>query len=82
MLSKCTIDRLITGISSIVSENRCSLTNEEVNLLKDCIRFLETVKVVDDLKSQKTLEIVSSVMQIFLRVILSCDFNKLKDFLL
>lgn len=69
------------GINSIISESRSSLSDEEVSLLKECLTFLETVKLMDDSKSPSSTEIVSSVIQILLRVLLAGDFDKLKDIL-
>ena len=37
------IDGLINGIRSI-SKNRCSLSDEEVRLLNECVLLLETMK--------------------------------------
>ena len=79
MFNSQTIDRLMLGIQSIVSENRSSLSEEEIALLKECITFLDTVKNVDDPKSPAAIGIVSSVIEILLRVLLSDDFDKLKD---
>jgi hypothetical protein len=76
-----TIDRLMLGIRSIVSECRSSLSDEEVSLLEECLIFLETVKYVDDLKNPSTKQIVSSVIEILLRVLLCGDFEKLKGIL-
>ena len=81
MFNSQTIDRLMLGINSIISESRSSLSDEEVSLLKDCLTFLETVKSVDDPKSPSTIQIVSSVIEILLRVLLCGDFDKLKDIL-
>ena len=81
MFNSQTIDRLMLGINSIISESRSLLSDEEVSLLKDCLTFLETVKSVDDPKSPSTIQIVSSVIEILLRVLLSGDFDKLKDIL-
>lgn len=69
------------GIQSIISESRSSLSDEEVSLLKECLTFLETVKEIDDYKSPSSIQIVSSVIEILLRVLLSGDFHKLKDIL-
>ena len=35
------IDGLIQGISTILSKNRCSLTDEEIALLQDCMKQLK-----------------------------------------
>jgi hypothetical protein len=79
MFNLQTVDRLMLGISAIVSENRSSLSEEEVALLKECITFLDTVKNADDPTSPVIMSIVASVIEILLRVLLCEDFNKLKD---
>lgn len=81
MFNTQTIIRLIDGIQLIVSESRSSLSVEDVNLLKDCIAFLEIVRDADNPRSQSSIQIVSSVVEILLRVMLSDDFDKLKDLL-
>lgn len=81
MFNPHTIDRLMLGINSIISESRSLLSDDEVYLLKDCLNFLETVKYFDDPKSPSGLAIVSKVLEIFLRVLLAGDFSKLKDIL-
>jgi len=81
MFNSQTIDRLMLGINSIISESRSSLSDEEVSLLKECLAFLETVKLMDDPKSPSSMQIVSSVIEILLRVLLTGDFDKLKDIL-
>lgn len=81
MFNTQTIIRLIDGIQLIVSESRSSLSVEDVNLLKDCIAFLETVRDADNPRSPSSIKIVSSVVEILLRVLLSDGFDKLKDLL-
>ena len=81
MFNSQTIDRLMLGINSIISESRSSLSDEEVSLLKECLTFLETVKLMGNLKSPSSMQIVSSVIEILLRVLLTGDFDKLKDIL-
>jgi hypothetical protein len=82
MYNSQTIDRLMLGINSIISESRSSLSDEEVSLLKECLTSLETVKLMDDPKSPSSMQIVSSVIEILLRVLLTGDFDKLKDILI
>jgi len=79
MFNKQTISRLIDGIQSIVSESRSSLSVEDLDHLKQCVAFLETIRDTDNPKSSCTLSIVASVVKILLKVLLSDDFDKLKD---
>ncbi|HEV8508100.1 MAG TPA: hypothetical protein VGQ53_22005 [Chitinophagaceae bacterium] len=79
MFNSQTIDRLMLGINSIISESRSSLSDGEVSLLKECLTFLETVKLMDDPKSPSSIQIVSSVIEILIRVLIAGSFDKLKD---
>ena len=79
MFNSQTIARLMHGIKSIISENRSSLSDEEIALLEECLDFLETVRTIDDPKSPSTILIVSKVIKILLRTLLNDDYDKLKD---
>lgn len=79
MLHAQNLDRLMQGIKSIISENRCSLSKEELKLLEEAITFLETVKNTNDLKSPVSLDIITRVIKILLKVLLSDNFHKIKD---
>jgi hypothetical protein len=81
MINNQTVVRLIEGIRSIISESRSSLSVGDVELLKECIAFLETVRDMDDPGNPTSLEIVASVVKILLQVLLSHDLDKLKDLL-
>lgn len=70
-----TVIRLIEQLQSIVSEGRSSLSVSDVNLLKDCINFLETVRDSGKPVNVASDEIVSNVIVIFLRVLFSGDFD-------
>ena len=80
MFNLQTIDRLMLGIKSIVSENRSSLSDEEIILLEECIAFLETAQSAENSRSPAVIVIVSSVIKILLRVLLGDDFHKMKIF--
>ena len=80
MFNLQTIDRLMLGIKSIVSENRSSLSDEEIILLEECIAFLETAQSAENSRSPAVIVIVSSVIKILLRVLLGDDFHKMKNF--
>jgi hypothetical protein len=79
MFNTQTIIRLIDGIQSIVSESRSSLSVKDVDHLKDCITFLETVRDTDNPRSPTSNRIVASVIEILLRVLFSDDIDKIKD---
>lgn len=44
------IDSLIQGVSTILSKNRCSLTDEEIALLQDC---MEAIKIAKETTSNR-----------------------------
>ena len=81
MFNPQTIDRLAAGIQSIISENRSSFSDQNVELLKECVVFLETVTDAADPKNPLNNIIIARVIEILLRVLLNEDFHKLKDLL-
>lgn len=77
-----TIDRLVPGINTIISQCRSSLSDEEVCLLTECVAFLEQVKLTGDPKAPVKSEILTLVCHVLLRLILTEGFEKLKNILL
>lgn len=57
------IDRLVQGIKSI-QEDRCSLSDEEVHLLNECLELLEKLKKENSSLRKKML--FSKVIEILL----------------
>ena len=58
------IDRLIQGVKSI-TKNRCSLSDEEIKLLNECIELLE--KLRQEIVAEKRKEIFSKALFILLK---------------
>lgn len=56
------IDRLIQGIKSITT-NRCSLSNDDIKLLRDVVDLLEEVKLEDSRQTQ-TIMIAKAIGQL------------------
>jgi hypothetical protein len=69
------IDRLIKGIRSII-KNRCSLSDEEVKLLNECIELLKSVKNEDSMHKKRS--ILSKAIGILIRIF-SSDIHYLFD---
>lgn len=68
-------DDLIQGIKTILSEkNRCSFTNEEQVLLRDCIKKLEASKAEPDVLAQAKIFI--SVLEVVMKVFTFIDHVK------
>lgn len=68
-------DDLILGIKTILSEkNRCSFTDEEQVLLRDCIKQLEASKAEPDVLAQAKTFI--SVLEVILKVFTFIDHVK------
>jgi hypothetical protein len=72
------IDRLIEGVRSI-SENRCSLSEEEVKLLNECIDLLEGLK--HEIAMDEKRAIFSKAMVILLRIFKDDIQNLLDKFM-
>ncbi|WP_344848156.1 hypothetical protein [Pedobacter jeongneungensis] len=69
------IDNLILGIGEILSKHRCSFSDEEQVLLRDCINMLEQSKSEpDQLKWLSTsVKVMGTLARIF------SIYNHLKD---
>ena len=60
------IDSLIRGLSTILSKNRCSLTDEERVLLQDCMKQLELQKQQVPIDWTSILNSVSVIARFFI----------------
>ena len=72
------IDRLILGVKSI-TENRCSLSEEEVKLLNECVELLENLKKEN--AAEKKRAIFSKAIMILLRIFKDDIHNLLSQFM-
>ncbi len=68
------VDRLIQGIESIISENRCSLSEEDILLLEECIVEFSNTKIKG---SEVKLTQLVKLSELFLRVFM--DENTFKQ---
>jgi len=66
------IDRLISDIRTILSENRCSLSEEEKVQLNDTISYLENSKKTGN-KKPIDWSIVMKAIKLLLKVFLDLD---------
>ena len=82
MLSKTqNIDRLILGVRSI-TENRCSLLEEEVNLLEKVIGELEKLKRKREQDESETQALIIKVVKILTQFFVFTDeISKIIDFM-
>lgn len=64
LMAEQNIDRLILGVKSI-TKNRCSLSDEEVKLLNECIELLEKLK--QEIAAEKRKEIFTKAVMILLK---------------
>lgn len=60
------IDSLIQGISTILSKNRCSLTDEEIVLLQDCKKQLELQNKKSQIDWDVVLKIIAMLCRLFI----------------
>ncbi|MBY0433532.1 MAG: hypothetical protein K2U26_05445 [Cyclobacteriaceae bacterium] len=72
------IDRLILGVKSI-TKNRCSLSDEEVKHLDDCVELLE--KLRQEIAADKQKEIFSKAVTILLKFFWDDIHNLLDQFM-
>lgn len=60
-------ERLIQGIESFISRNRCSISTEDEVLLNECVAYLkESLKTND---SSKTKQMISDSLAIIIKII-------------
>lgn len=72
------IDRLILGVKSI-TKNRCSLSDEEVKLLNECVELLEKLK--QEIAAEKRKEIFTKAVMILLKFFKDDIHNLLNQFM-
>lgn len=58
------LECLIQGIETFISKNRCSLSNEDLVLLNDCLSFLKSSKKT---KKKLTFEDVEKIFTFLLK---------------
>jgi hypothetical protein len=75
-LSKST-DDLIQGIKVVLSKDRCSLTDEEKNLFRECILRLEASKSLESDDSKQKIELMD-ILMIVVKILGAA--SELKDF--
>ncbi|HMK05983.1 MAG TPA: hypothetical protein VK476_00530 [Flavobacterium sp.] len=73
------LDNLVTGIKLLLSENRCSFSDEEKVLLINCIASLEEFKKVTTANGPANFNTLVKVFEVLSRILLASD--NLKDLL-
>jgi hypothetical protein len=71
-------DRLIRGIRSIISENRCSLLDSEICLLEECVITLKSLN--DERVKKKKIDLMINLCSIFIKLYNSELFDQIKHF--
>lgn len=61
------LDDLETGIKQLLLENRCSFSNEEVDLLKNCI------VVIQRAKNEQDIGLIVKILQVLAKVFTASD---------
>ena len=62
-------ESLIQGIEAFISRNRCSLSNDDVVLLNDCLDFIKSCK-----KTKKpSLETMGKIAELLLKILSASD---------
>ena len=62
-------ESLIQGIEAFISRNRCSLSNEELVLLNDCLEFIKSCKKT----KIPSLETVGKIAEFALKLLSASD---------
>ena len=61
------LDDLIRGIRTYISDNKNSMSEEDISLLEDCVRFLEQMKLEGSIESQENL--LLRIIEIIVRIL-------------
>ena len=69
MYNKLNQESLVQGIEAFISRNRCSLSNEDLVLLNDCLGFIKSCK-----KTKKpSLETMGKIVELLLKFLSASD---------
>ena len=69
MYNKLNQESLVQGIKAFISRNRCSLSNDDVVLLNDCLDFIKSCK-----KTQMpSLETMGKIAELLLKFLSASD---------
>ena len=60
---------LIQGVEDFISRNRCSLSNEDLVLLNDCLEFIKSSKKTNTL----SLETAGRIVELILKILSASD---------
>lgn len=69
MSIKINQESLVQGIEAFISRNRCSLSNEDLVLLNDCLEFIKSSKKT----KMPSLETVGKIAEFALRLLSASD---------
>lgn len=69
MYNKLNQESLVQGIEAFISRNRCSLSNEDLVLLNDCLEFIKSSKNT----KMPSLETVGKIAEFALRLLSASD---------
>ena len=62
-------ESLIQGIEAFISRNRCSLSNDDVVLLNDCLDFIKSCKKT----KMPSLETMGKIAELLLKILSASD---------
>lgn len=67
------LDDLSQGIKQLLSENRCSFSDEEKVLLNDCLGYLEQARKVSKQSGYPDFGLITKTVEILLRILAIAD---------
>ena len=69
MYNKLNQESLVQGIEAFISRNRCSLSNEDLVLLNDCLDFIQSGKKTN----MPSLETMGKIAELLLKILSASD---------
>ncbi len=70
------LDDLEKGIKHLLLEDRCSFSEDEINLLNDCILALQTFKEINEKTGKPDLAVIAKVVEALLKIVSISDHVK------
>jgi hypothetical protein len=67
------LDDLEKGIKQLLLEDRCSFSENEINLLNDCILVLQAFKSVNEKTGKPDLAVIPKVIDAILKIVRISD---------
>lgn len=70
------LDDLERGVKSVLSQDRCSFSDEEKVLLQECLGYLQQAKKISEQTGKPDLGLITKAIEIILKLFLIAEHLK------